>query len=83
LPEDAKLDKPWIAKPETRARISWWLTIAFTILGVCGGVARIYFGFISIPMIEQNLCLVLEDNFDGNDLDTSIWSHEVDLGGFG
>ena len=83
LEPDAVIDKPWITKPDSRARISWWLTIAFTVLGLCAGAARIYFGYIGVAMIEQNLCLVMEDNFDGPELDSSIWSHEVDLGGFG
>ena len=59
------------------------MTVAFTIVGLCAGAVRVYFGFIGVPMIEQNLCLILEDNFDGNELDKSVWSHEVDLGGFG
>ena len=25
----------------------------------------------------------MEDNFDGNDLDTGIWMREADMGGFG
>ena len=83
LPPDVPLNKLWITKRDSRARISWWLTVAFTIVGLCAGALRIYFGYMGIPMIEQNLCLVLEDNFDNGQLDTSIWSHEVDLGGFG
>lgn len=42
---------------------------------------RCYFGYIGVPRYKHALCPVLEDNFDT--FDTDVWSHEVQLDGFG
>lgn len=48
--------------------------------GVIGSAAMIYLNYAKHPKLPP-LCLILEDNFET--LDTSVWTHEVDLGGFG
>ena len=57
------------------------------------GLAAFISALVLIPLIISgvlqnrndlgNLCLVLHDDFDGDSLDTSIWQHEVSVGGFG
>ena len=34
-------------------------------------------------MPQHEYCLVMEDNFDGPSVNTSIWDFEVQVGGFG
>ncbi|KAF8460789.1 glycoside hydrolase family 16 protein [Russula ochroleuca] len=62
-----ELTKPWVGKKDKAARISYFVTYSMLLLGIAATA----------------LCLVLEDEFNGNDLDASVWMHEVDLGGFG
>ncbi|GAC96000.1 glycoside hydrolase [Pseudozyma hubeiensis SY62] len=49
-------------------------------IGVLAGAGFLVQGFLSVK--KNNYCLVLEDNFDGP-LDTSVWKHELQTGGFG
>jgi hypothetical protein len=74
--------KPWVGKKDKAARISYFLTYSMLLIGIAAVALRCYNGWRSVSLLEK-LCLVLEDDFNGNDLDTSIWMHEVDLGGFG
>lgn len=77
-----EITKPWLGKKDKAARISYFLTYSMLVLGIAVGALRCYTGWRSVP-IAGKLCLVMEDEFNGNDLDTNVWRHEVDLGGFG
>lgn len=68
---------------DTYQRVSWWLTFLFMLVGVGASVVRIWFGMKSVPVLKGNLCLVMEDDFNGDTIDTTIWRHEVDLSGYG
>ncbi|KAK1758048.1 glycoside hydrolase [Echria macrotheca] len=75
-----EVEKPWTAKVDPKEK---WVTI-LPVLGIVLGLAisgiLIWDGIRSV--VKHNYCLVLEENFDGP-LDTSVWEHEVQLGGFG
>ncbi|KZV78900.1 concanavalin A-like lectin/glucanase, partial [Exidia glandulosa HHB12029] len=74
--------KPWLTQP---ARYSWvprYLFLLICSLGLLGGAFQIYFGLKSVPKLG-NVCLVLDEQFDGDSLDTSIWTREVALDGWG
>jgi hypothetical protein len=77
-----ELTKPWVGKKDKAARISYFVTYSMLLLGVAATALRCYTGWRSVSLVG-NLCLVLDDEFNSNDLDTSVWMHEVDLGGFG
>jgi hypothetical protein len=78
-----KEDKPWMTKKEPRQRISYWLTLSMVVIGIACSAIVIYFGWIGVRQIKDDqLCLVLEDNFNSLDL-TSTWTRDVELGGFG
>ena len=77
-----ELTKPWAGKKDKAARISYFLTYSMLLLGIAATAVRCYTGWRSVSMVGK-LCLVLEDDFSGDDLDTSVWMREVDLGGFG
>lgn len=77
-----EITKPWVGKKDKAARISYFLTYSMLLVGIIGAGLRCYTGWRSVPMMGK-LCLVMEDDFSGNDLDTSVWEREVDLGGFG
>lgn len=62
------------------SRRNYIFFLAGVTLGVLGAAGIIVQGFLSVK--KHNYCLVLEDNFDGP-LDTSIWKHEMETGGFG
>jgi hypothetical protein len=77
-----EITKPWVGKKDKAARVSSILTYSMLFIGVVGAALRCYFGWRNVSLIGR-LCPVLDEDFNGSDLDTSIWAHEVDLGGFG
>lgn len=83
LGPDEEPEKPWLKRKDARARASWWLTLIFTIVGFAASFLRCFFGAKDVQLIQGNLCLVLDDDFNGASLDTSKWGYEVELGGFG
>lgn len=77
-------DKPWLNKKEPRATLSYFITMVCMLLGLGGAAVLCWQGFTSVQKLDPNrLCLVLDENFDGTSLDDSVWSHDVELGGFG
>ncbi|KAF4610231.1 hypothetical protein D9613_010576 [Agrocybe pediades] len=79
-----KSEKPWLAKPEPRARLSYFITLFCIFLGVAGAAALVYFGVVSVDVLEDSdLCSVMDEQFNGGSLDDSTWNREVELGGFG
>ena len=77
-----ELTKPWLGKKDKAARISYFLTYSMLLLGFVASGLRCYFAWTRVPLLGQ-LCLVMEDDFDSNELDTSVWMREADMGGFG
>ena len=77
-----EITKPWMGKKDKAARISYFLTYTMLLIGIAVAALRCYTGWRSVSTVGK-LCLVMEDEFNGNNLDTSVWMHEVDLGGYG
>ena len=77
-----EITKPWLGKKDKSARISYILTYSVFLLGLIGSGVRCYFGWHNVQLIGKT-CLVLDEDFSGSQLDSSIWTHEVDMGGFG
>ena len=77
-----EIAKPWVGQKDKAARISYILTYSMLLLGIAAAGIRCYFGWKSVSVMGK-LCPVLEDDFSGSDLDSSVWQREVDLGGFG
>ena len=77
-----EITKPWMGKKDKAARISYFLTYTMLLLGIAVAALRCYTRWHSVSSVGK-LCLVMQDEFHGNDLDTSVWMHEVDLGGYG
>jgi hypothetical protein len=76
------ITKPWVGKKDNSARISYFLTYSMLLVGIIAVGLRCFYGWRSVSLIG-NLCPVLDDDFNGNDLDSSVWVREVDLGGYG
>ena len=77
-----EITKPWMGKKDKAARISYFLTYSMLLLGIALAALRCYTGWRSVSLVGK-LCLVMEDDFDGNDIDSNVWMREVDLGGYG
>jgi hypothetical protein len=77
-----ELSKPWVGKKDKAARISYILTYSMVLLGIIAAAVRCFYGWRSVSLIGK-LCPVLDDDFNGNDLDSDVWVREVDLGGYG
>lgn len=75
-------DKPWIKKKDFRERISWWMTLAVIFVGFGVSAIVVWRGWTGVRQLtDDQLCLVMNDNF--NSFDESNWSRDVELGGFG
>ena len=83
LEEGQALSKPWLEHPDRRSRIAYLLTYLVALLGLGASAARCFFGAKSVQLLNGNLCMVLEDNFDGSGIDTTKWSWDVAMDGFG
>ncbi|EPS95328.1 hypothetical protein FOMPIDRAFT_1038574 [Fomitopsis schrenkii] len=75
-----EIEKPWTTDKDAYVTTSYWVTIGVAFIGVIGGALRCYFGWKDVPRIG-NVCLIMEDDF--NTLDKTIWTHDVEMGGFG
>ncbi|KZV75015.1 glycoside hydrolase family 16 protein [Peniophora sp. CONT] len=82
IDSDKPISKPWASGKNAHSKISYFLTYAMILVGVGLGVLRCYTGWKGVQMLG-NVCLVMDEQFLTGQLDSSIWAHEVDLGGFG
>ncbi|KAI5996066.1 glycoside hydrolase family 16 protein [Pisolithus marmoratus] len=78
-------DKPWLArKKPALERASKWVTFAGILLGFAIAALIAFRGYNDVRMLTSSqLCLVLDDEFNGGSLDTNTWSMDVELGGYG
>ncbi|KAI5476026.1 hypothetical protein MNV49_000498 [Pseudohyphozyma bogoriensis] len=80
--EDFKLKEPWHKSRDGRRALSnqYWVFVTLVFLGGSGAVLLLFFTWWNLPRHEY--CLILDENFDGHSLNTSIWNREVQSGGF-
>ncbi|KAH8096817.1 concanavalin A-like lectin/glucanase domain-containing protein [Cristinia sonorae] len=80
-----KEDKPWIAtKPAGRIRLSWWLTFLCFVLGIGAGAVICFFGWTGVKQLkDEDLCMVLNEDFSSGSLDANTWSIDSEMSGFG
>jgi hypothetical protein len=78
-------DKPWLALKKTNLeRASKWVTFAGLLIGILVAAILVFRGYQTVHILQNSqLCIVLDDDFTGGSLDTSTWSLDVELGGFG
>ncbi|GAB7332675.1 hypothetical protein MBLNU13_g04428t1 [Cladosporium sp. NU13] len=73
-------EKPWLQNKAMKATRWNDLIVGLFILGGLAGAGVIGF-FTVYPYVQGDLCLIYEDNFET--LNTDIWTHEVQIDGFG
>ncbi|KAJ7737882.1 GH16 beta-1,3-glucan recognition protein [Mycena maculata] len=83
-----KLDKPWVTEPDPRSRLAYWVTYATICLGLVAGAGRIYVGWVSVLLLQGNLCPVMMEDFSAATTDSLFGDNgpffrEVDASGFG
>ena len=89
LSEGAPLEKPWLTQRDPYARIAYFLTYGMLFLGVIAGAVQCYFSWNNTLLLPDNeLCLVLNENFDSPDTvfatnGSGTFFREVDMSGFG
>ncbi|RDB21792.1 Beta-1,3-glucan-binding protein [Hypsizygus marmoreus] len=86
LSAKGSLEKPWIKERDPYSRIAYFLTYGMILLGVAAGVARCWTGWYDVPLLKDNLCLVMEENFDSEEGifgENGKFFREVDMSGFG
>jgi hypothetical protein len=86
LTTTTNLEKPWLTSRDPYHKIAYLITYGFMFLGIAAGAIRCYFGWISVPLLSGNLCMVLDENFDTEDGlfgENGTFFREVDMSGFG
>jgi hypothetical protein len=86
LTSASTLEKPWTTSRDPYQKFAYFITYGFMFLGIAAGVVRCYFGWMSVPLLSGNLCLVLEENFDSDEGlfgDNGTFFREVDMSGLG
>ncbi|KAG4439544.1 hypothetical protein IFR05_004984 [Cadophora sp. M221] len=76
---NGEFEKPWLDKSKRGLN---WDTITFysaVLAAFCIGGYLLYDAYVKVPKHEY--CLVMDDNF--STLDGNLWSHEIQLDGFG
>ncbi|KAJ4468354.1 glycoside hydrolase family 16 protein [Lentinula edodes] len=77
-------DKPWLGAPQPRERLAKILTYGCILLGLAGAALLCFFDLRGLDLLdESHLCVVFEDDFSGDALDTGNWKRTIALGGFG
>lgn len=75
------MDQPWKANKDPKEK---WVTI-IPIIGILIGLGiagfLVYDGLASVS--HHKYCAVMSDDFSSGTLDTSIWTKEAEVGGFG
>jgi len=83
LPSDSTILKPWLDKKrDPFSHVAYFLTYGVMVLGVLLGILRCFFAWRDVRLVEDKLCLVMEDHFDGSKL-SGKWMKEVQMDGFG
>ncbi|KAL1955709.1 hypothetical protein VTO42DRAFT_8181 [Malbranchea cinnamomea] len=73
-------ERPWLSdKKLKRTRVGNYIIWAFVVLGL--GLSGLVNYMILRKVSKREYCLILDDQFSS--LDTTIWNHEVQVGGFG
>jgi len=75
-------DKPWLA--QKKSSLDKWITFGAILIGLAIAAFIAFRGYTTVRMLTPNqLCLVLDEAFNGGDLDSGTWSVDVELGGYG
>lgn len=76
--------KPWL-KSKIRKRADRRIHLAFTFISFflgCGSICAIFLvAFLTSPK-RHKYCLVLDEQFNGTEIDISIWTHEQQTSGW-
>lgn len=86
LTSTSTLEKSWLTSRDPYQKLAYFITYGVMFLGIAAGVIRCYFGWMSVPLLSGNLCMVLEENFDSEEGlfgDNGTFFREVDMSGLG
>ncbi|EJD54404.1 concanavalin A-like lectin/glucanase [Auricularia subglabra TFB-10046 SS5] len=78
-----EIDKPWLKRKDRWLQAAWWVTVLLWFLGVVGTAILCFFTYRNIPHLPKDLCLVMNEQFSSNSIDSNNWNHEVSVSGFG
>lgn len=83
LDPDQTPEKPWLLNIDRKKsdRKAYWIFVIAIIMGILGFMGIVYSGYASVP--RNKYCLTMQDDFNGDSIDKSIWFHEEETGGFG
>lgn len=75
-------EKPWMTDKRLKAT-KWNNIIVYTCIGIGIAVSAVGIWLQSKQVVNHDYCLILDDQFEGTDIDSSTWSHEIQAGGYG
>ncbi|KAK9467991.1 concanavalin A-like lectin/glucanase domain-containing protein [Lipomyces arxii] len=81
LPLGYSAEKPWLThRSRAEKSLSWIIVVAF-VLGL--GVIGVLTWYGTTEIVNNKFCIILDEDFSSGQLNTDIWQHEVQTGGFG
>ena len=86
ITSSSTLEKSWLTSRDPYHKLAYFITYGVMFLGIAAAVVRCYFGWMSVPLLSRNLCMVLEENFDSEEGlfgDNGTFFREVDMSGLG
>ncbi|KAK9451885.1 glycoside hydrolase [Limtongia smithiae] len=81
IPQGYISEKPWLKDRQKGDRILMWITVVTCVIG-CGIVGVLVWAGIS-SVTNYKYCVVMQDDFSSGTIDETLWTREVELGGFG
>ncbi|KAK9235211.1 concanavalin A-like lectin/glucanase domain-containing protein [Lipomyces kononenkoae] len=81
LPLGYSAEKPWLTGQAKAEKVLSWIIVISFIIGLAIIGILTWVGTTQIQ--NYNYCTVLDENFAAGSLNTTIWTHDVQVGGFG
>ncbi|KAN0096478.1 glycoside hydrolase family 16 protein [Hyaloscypha variabilis] len=72
-------EKPWTETPIKRRKYDYYIFWGGCLIGLIAGAFMCYEAWSGVP--NNTYCLILEDDF--SNINTDIWTHEIQRGGYG
>ncbi|KAG5652321.1 hypothetical protein H0H81_005434 [Sphagnurus paluster] len=69
----------------SRTRAAWWITFTCLLAGAAASAILCWTGIRDVHekmLDESSLCLVMNEDFSGDSLNSQYWTREVEVGGF-
>jgi hypothetical protein len=78
-----KDEKPWLDEKDKGGRISWWLTVIMTLVGLGAGAVLVWRGYTEAKVFKDKTCVKYQRDFSKVQGLGDDWNYDSSVGGFG